>query len=87
MQCYVTDEEKFEWLDRFDRKNRSSQTTTMLTKSSLYEQLRDIKGNVYDVYKVKLLKDYNSQKLTDLILNEKKDGLFVTLLKDQNGNR
>ena len=32
-------------------------------------------------------KDIKSENLTDLILNEKMDSLFVALLQDQNGNR
>ena len=31
IQCYKTDEKKFEWLDIFNRKSRSNEATTILT--------------------------------------------------------
>ena len=66
---------------------KPNQKTMMLTKSSLYEKLCDIQGNIYDLCKVKLCKDYESTNLTELILNEKKDVLLFAILKDENGNR
>ena len=34
-----------------------------------------------------MLKDFESQNITDLILNEEKEGLFVVILQDTNGDR
>ena len=58
-----------------------------MKRSSLHQQLQQIPGNVHDVCKVTLHKDYESKNVTDLILKEKKDGLFVVILKDTNGGQ
>ena len=87
IERYAHDQQQFEWLDIFNRKNRSRQQTTTLIISNLFEQLCHVEENQYDLCKVKLHKYYTSPNLTDLILNEKKDGLFVALLNDENGNR
>ena len=60
---------------------------TTLIQSNLYDKLCHVLGNEYDLCKVKLNQRYHSKILTDLILNERKDGLLVALLKDKNGNR
>ena len=56
-------------------------------RSSLYHQLHQIPGNQHDLCRVRLLKDRQSKSITDLILHEAKEGLFVVLLKDLNRNR
>ena len=48
--------------------------------------MRFIKCNLHDVCKVKLCTDYESKNLTGLVLNEKKNDLFVTILEDETGS-
>ena len=55
--------------------------------SYFVQQLEQIRGNVHDVCKIRILKDVKSRNLTDLILKEKKQDLFVVILQDTNGNR
>ena len=40
---------------------------------------------MYDIYKVKLFKDYKSDNSTDLILNERNTGLILVILEDNGG--
>ena len=51
----------------------------------MYKQIRLVKGNLYDVCKISLYKDYKSKHLTDLI-NERNNGLVVAILEDEDGN-
>ena len=51
------------------------------------DQIRHIKGIGYEVRKVSLFKDGERKNITDIILKEKKEGLFVAILSDKNGNR
>ena len=52
---------------------------TTLTRSSLYQQLRLAKDNLHDLCKVRLFKDNESDDLTDSILNERNNGIFVAI--------
>ena len=84
---YANNEVMFEWLDIFKRKKRTRQQLTTNIQSNLCDQIRNIKGIGYDLRKVSLFKDYKSANITDLILKEKKEGLFVAMLSDCNGNQ
>ena len=53
---------------------------------NLYDKLRHVQGNQYELCKVKMCTDYESDNLPELILHEKKDGLFVTTLSNKDGN-
>ena len=86
-KSYEKDQDRYKWLDLFPKNKRSDVTTVVMKRSSLVQQLRHIPGNEYDVCKVRLLKDCQSKTITDLILNEKKEGLFVVILQDTNGSR
>ena len=48
--------------------------------------MRLVKCNLYDVFRVRLCKDYKIKNLTDLILNEKNNGLSVAILEDESEN-
>ena len=48
--------------------------------------MRLVKGNLRDICRIRLCEDYESKKLTDLRLNEKKNGHFVTILENDNGS-
>ena len=85
IEPYVKNPDRFEWLDLFNRMSRSSQNTNTLSYSSLYKHMHLVKGNLYDVCKISLYKDYKSKNLTDLILNEKNNGIVVMILEDENG--
>ena len=87
VECYKANREKYEQLDIFNRKKRSNIDTMIMKRTSLYQQLQTVSGNQYDVCKVRFCKDVKSKNITDLILNEKKDGIFFALLQDQNKNR
>ena len=86
-KSYEKDQDRNEWLNLFPKNSRSDVTTVVMKRSSLVQQLRHIPGNEYDVCRVRLLKDCQSKTITDLILNEKKEGLFVVILQDTNGSR
>ena len=45
-----------------------------------------IKGNQYDLCKVQVFKDNTSADVTQLILNEKNIGLFVSIISSKDGN-
>ena len=53
----------------------------------MFDQLRHVKGNQYDLCKVRLFKDNTSNNVTELILHERKVGLFVAILLSKDGNR
>ena len=74
-------------MDLFKRKKRNRSEMKEYHVYNLYDQLRFIDGKKYQVCKVSLFKDYKSKNLTDLILYEKRDGLFVAILSDKDGNR
>ena len=78
-KTYEKDQDKYEWIDLFPKNKRSDVTTVVMKRSSLVQQLRHIPGNKHNTCKVKLLKDYESQNITDLILNEKKEDLLSLL--------
>ena len=78
---YAQDQESFEWLDVFHRKKRSGKHN-----SNLCDQLRNLKNNQYDLLKIKLCNSNESNNLTDIILKERSEGLFVAVLMDDNGN-
>ena len=48
--------------------------------------MRLVKGDLYNICKIRLYKDSESKNLTDLILNKKKTGLAVVILEDENGS-
>ena len=80
----------FEWLDIFKRQKRNKRPSTMWNTSNLHEQLRHVRhlSDIrYEVRKVSLLNEGEHLNLTDIILKEKKEGLFVAILSDSNGNR
>ena len=55
-----------------------------MNQANLCEQLRIFHKFPYDLCRVKL---NHNENLTDLILNQKKEGLFVAILMDENGSR
>ena len=79
IQLHVNDQGKFEWLDLFNRKVRSSKITTTLTKISLYDKMRLVKGHLHNICKVEVFKENERGNLTDLILNDKKNCIFLLL--------
>ena len=87
IKLYQNNESKFEWMDIFKKKKRNITQMKEYNEYNLYDQLRFIDGNQYQVCKVSMFKDYKSENLTDLILHEKQDGLFVAILSDKDGNR
>ena len=56
---------------------------TTCVQSNLHDQLRHIKGNQYELQKLNMYKDSFSENVTELILYEKNDGLFVAVLADK----
>ena len=48
--------------------------------------MRLIKGNLYDICRIRICKDFKRKKLTDSILNEKNNCIFITILEDKNGS-
>ena len=81
IEHYAQDQESFEWLDVFHRKKRSGKPNP-----NLCDQLRHLKNNQYDLLKIKLCNSNESNNLTDIILKERSEGLFVAVLKDDNDN-
>ena len=67
-------------------KKRSREQTYLLSTSNLFDQLRNFENNQYDLFKIKLNHSNESNNLTDIILKERSEGLFVAVLKDDNGN-
>ena len=84
-QCYAEDklEQRYEWLDIFPRKNRSNMTTMVKKRGSLFNQMQQLKGHDYDVFKIKLTKEFNN--VNDVVLKQRKHGLFVVVLEDTGG--
>ena len=56
---------------------------TTCVQSNLHDQLRHIKGNQYELQKLNMYKDSFSENVTELILHEKNDGMFVAVLADK----
>lgn len=84
-QCYAEDQDRkqYEWLDIFPNKRRSDMNTMIIQRGSLVQKLQQLRGNGYQVAKIKLTND--SKNLTDLLLKEKTEGLFVVILEDTDG--
>ena len=84
-QCYAEDklEQRYEWLDIFPRKNRSNMTTMVKKRGSLVNQMQQLKGHDYDVLKIKLTKEFKN--VNDVVLKQRKHGLFVVVLEDSGG--
>ena len=55
------------------------------TESNLYDQLLYTKGNKYQVQRVRLWKDCVSKDITEMIIDELQEGMFVAILQDKNG--
>ena len=53
----------------------------------MFDQLRHVEGNQYDLCKVRLFKDNTSNNVTELILHERNVGLFVAILSSKDGNQ
>ena len=57
--------------------------TLVKNRGSLFQQLQQLNGHDYDVAKIRLTKDFKN--LTDVVLKERKQGLFVVVLEDSGG--
>ena len=85
IQRYEQDENKFEWMGLFKRNKKKRKNMETYTKSNLYDQLLQTKDNKYQVQRVTLCKDYVSENITKLIVEEVQEGMFVAILMDKNG--
>ena len=80
---YEEEEGLYEWMDIFDRSKKSRKERSTFSQSNLFQQLRHIKGNQYDLCRVPNVRGKN---VTQLILHEKNDGLFVAVISSTDGN-
>ena len=80
---YQEGETVYEWMDIFDRRIKSSKATSTFTQANLHQQLRHIEGNQYNLCKVP---NEIGKHVTQVIVNEKTNGLFVAVISSTDGN-
>ena len=82
---YEESQKTFEWMDLFKKKKRKRHNMECYTEANLYDQLLYTKGNKYQLQRVRLWKDCMSKDITEMVVEELQEGMFVAILQDKNG--
>ena len=84
-KCYAEDnnEKQYKWLDIFPKKVISDMPTFVQKRGSLFQKMQQLKGHDFDVTKITLTNEFKN--ITDVILKQRKHGLFVVVLEDTGG--